>query len=89
MVACPSLYLAGWDEVQRQLLAADPKEKTVMVLGHNPGWETMVSLLAGATDLRMTTANAALLTVEASDWQEALVLEGCWHLEALVRPKEI
>lgn len=81
-------YHAGLDAVRVQLMQLEASISTVMVIGHNPGWETMVDRLSGE-DVRMTTANAALLTVEASDWSEAAVMDGCWQLHEILRPKEL
>ena len=59
---------------------------TLLVLGHNPGWEDAVSGLCGEW-VRMTTANAALLESNADDWAEAI--EANWVLVDVLRPKEL
>lgn len=82
------LYHASLMEVRQALLDLNLPQQVVMVLGHNPGWEDMVSVLTGEY-VTMTTCNAALLSVEADDWQQAMLLESCWHLHHLVRPREL
>ncbi len=82
------LYLAGVAAVRAQLGPIADTVRTVLVLGHNPGWEEVVQRLAGVME-PLGTCNAALLTVEANSWQEALLLDGCWKLREVVRPKEI
>ena len=59
---------------------------TVLVLGHNPGWEDAMAELAGQW-VRMTTANAALLESDMNDWAE--IIEGNWVLVDILRPKEL
>ena len=59
---------------------------TLLVLGHNPGWEDAVADLSGKW-VRMTTANAALLESDAGDWAEAM--EANWALVGVLRPKEL
>ena len=59
---------------------------TLLVLGHNPGWEDAVADLSGQW-IRMTTANAALLESDADDWAESM--EANWVLVDVLRPKEL
>jgi len=59
---------------------------TLLVLGHNPGWEDAVADLSGQW-VRMTTANAALLESDAEDWAEAM--QANWILVEVLRPKEL
>ncbi len=56
---------------------------TVLVLGHNPGWEDALAHLGHAA--RFTTCNAALLESPATDWASAL--DGPWTLVELIRPR--
>ncbi len=83
-----ALYGAGYREVQSTLGKLDAGVCTAMVIGHNPGWEELVETLTGA-DHRMTTSNAALLTIEADGWKQAMKRRGCWQLHQLLRPKEL
>ncbi len=71
----------------RDAAATWPSEvETVLVLGHNPGWEMALYQLSAA-DAPMTTGNAALLEGEGDSWDEAL--RGDWHLVELIRPREL
>ena len=58
------LYLAGPNEVESALRPLPDEVDTAMVLGHNNGWEEVVAWLS-RNPVTMTTANAALLSVEA------------------------
>ena len=83
-----ALYHAGLSDVRDEAESVLPDVGTLMVVGHNPGWESMASTLAG-TDVVMTTCNAALLEVEAETWPEALAMDSCWSLFEHVRPREL
>ncbi|HBP23622.1 MAG TPA: hypothetical protein DEA08_38325 [Planctomycetes bacterium] len=82
------LYLAGPNEVESALRPLPDEVDTAMVLGHNNGWEEVVAWLS-RNPVTMTTANAALLSVEAPTWEDALDRMGEWTLHQVVRPKEL
>jgi phosphohistidine phosphatase SixA len=82
------LYHAGIGAVRDELARVPDEVKTVMVIGHNPGWEGVVDALSGE-DVGMTTCNAALLSVETDSWAEAAMLDSCWKLHRVIRPKEL
>ncbi len=82
------LYHAGPYALEEVLRAAPNAVHRIMAIGHNPGWEEVVYWLCGEPT-SMTTANAALLSVEAESWSEALRASGEWHLHEVVRPREI
>jgi len=82
------LYLAGVDAIQAAVGRLPDDVETVLVLGHNPGWEDAVTALTGE-ETRMTTANVALLELEGATWAEALGREGEWRQVELIRPKEL
>lgn len=80
------LYHAGLDDILDALGKLSDKVKTVMVIGHNPGWEEAVSRLTGK-DVQMTTCNAAMLSLDAKSWKDASKKK--WKLEQLIRPKDL
>lgn len=84
----PRLYMAGPEEVQALAGRTPEHVDTLLVLGHNPGWEVTLTWLCGARDA-MTTANAALLLSAAPTWQQAFESPGGFDLEVLLRPKEL
>lgn len=63
----------------------DDKYSTVMLVGHNRGWEEAASSFAKQT-VRLKTACAALLQVSGSAWSEVLTDEAEWQLEKLIGP---
>lgn len=81
------LYLAGLGAIAEAAGKLPDDVSTVMLIGHNPGWEEAATILVGR-EIEMTTCNAALLSLEANSWREALAREGAWTLEHLLRPKE-
>ncbi|MBL4849168.1 MAG: histidine phosphatase family protein [Planctomycetes bacterium] len=87
------LYLAGPSDVQAALARVPDSVETVMVLGHNEGWEDVVTWLSGCSE-RLTTANAALLSWRPAaggpeSWSAALADAPGWTLHQVVRPKEL
>ncbi len=86
VVFVDSLYLGGLAEIRVSAEGWSKTHQTVLVLGHNPGWERAVEALA-SVPTRLTTANAALLVGAGGSWSDAL--SGPWILEDVVRPKEL
>lgn len=83
----PSFYLAGPDVVCEALSDLPAELGTVMVVGHNPGWEQLVERLTGK-ERTVTTANAILLTLDASSWAEA-ARSARWRFAEHLRPKDL
>lgn len=79
------LYLGGWMPFAQ--VVGGSTGNTVLVLGHNPGWEDVVELLCGE-HVRMTTANAVLLRRDPVPWSVA-VEPDAWGLVDVLRPKEL
>ena len=84
----PSLYGAGVPEVKAALAEVGADVGTVLILGHNPGWEEVLVYLTGQ-EVRLTTANAALLDGEADSWEAATEQPEQWRLDRVIRPKEL
>ncbi len=83
-----SLYLSGLPDIRMQLSQVPDEVDSVLVLGHNPGWEAAVDWLCGAS-VMMTTANAALLEGAGDCWSDALASPRSWKLHSVLRPKEL
>ena len=79
-------YMGDLDAIHGVAARWPPEIGTVLVLGHNPGWEEALHVLAGG-DAPMTTGNAALLVGGGATWVDAL--EANWRLVALVRPRDL
>ena len=81
-----SLYHAGLSDIIDESTGWDDSLQTILVLGHNPGWQMALYDLCGE-DHEMTTANAAMLAGFGETWTDAL--SGRWELTRLLRPKEL
>lgn len=69
------LYLAGIDAARAALASVDEAVRTVLILGHNPGWEDMVTELAGRR-IELKTAHAAVFESKRDvPWAELLTFE--------------
>jgi phosphohistidine phosphatase len=82
------LYHAGVREVVSFVREIPSGPSTIMLLGHNPGWEHVVQHLSGE-EVTMKTATAALLEIEADDWNEAIRMAGGWKLLDVIYPREL
>lgn len=65
------LYLGSLSDIAHTLNQFAHDERTVCVVGHNPGFSVAAALL-GRTSVELKTACAAVLTSPASTWAEAL-----------------
>lgn len=81
-----AFYPGGLSAITNECSMLTEDTSTLLVLGHNPGWEDAVSGLCGEW-VRMTTANAALLESDADNWAQAI--EATWELVEVLRPKEL
>jgi len=63
----------------------DEKLKSVLIVGHNPGFENLVRVLTGEP-VQMPTAALAKIDLESEIW--SAIESGMGTLEFLIRPKE-
>lgn len=83
----PSLYHAG-EEAARAALCAVPDEvETVMLIGHNPGWEEALTALSGARETLPTAAVAVLERAGDEGWARLGALAAPFQLVRVLRPK--
>lgn len=80
----PGFYGAGVEAMVAAVKRMDPAVKTVLVLGHNPGWSDAIGWLSGR-QVRLAPAHAALLTLRAGSWTEGLGV-GALDLQVVVGP---
>lgn len=81
------LYLSGAMEIINALEQVPDHIETVLVLGHNPGWESALAYFSGEFH-QMTTANAALLSAEGAQWKDVL-RAGAFRLVEILRPRSL
>lgn len=63
----------------------DEKCESVMIVGHNPGFENLVRMLTGE-NISMPTAALARINLKVEKWSEIETASN--ELEFLIRPKE-
>ncbi|MFK7987618.1 MAG: histidine phosphatase family protein [Sandaracinaceae bacterium] len=80
------LYHAGPEAVGPILRAFHDKVTSVLLLGHNPGWEEVLTWLSGS-DEELKTGCAALLERDVERWADAA--GPGWQLRAMIRPREL
>lgn len=71
------LYGSGADGVVR-VASELPSVDTLMLVGHQPTWSILVSVLAGER-VEMKTATVAVLVFEIEDWAEIASIQGSLH----------
>ena len=63
----------------------DEKYNSVLIVGHNPGFENLVRVLTGEP-VQMPTAALARINIESEIW--SAIEAGMGELEFLIRPRE-
>jgi len=81
------LYMAECSTILGVLQDLPDDLKTVMVIGHNPGMEALVQLLAGKLE-SLPTASIAYLQVKIDHWKE-LNKEADIKLKKIWRPRDL
>ena len=84
------LYHGGLGEIQTAIINLSPEmlqKQTIMVLGHNPGWNEAIYWLSH-TDLRLTTANIVVLEHASESWISA-IQDAEWRFLFHFQPKTI
>ena len=79
------LYHAGVSELATELVNLPDETTTVLTLGHNPGWESVVYRLSGRY-VAMKTSYAALLETDADNWPTSLSNGAVWDLVNVLKP---
>ena len=80
------IYEAAVSQLLEVISQVDNDRKSVLLVGHNPGIEGLLTLLTGE-DVRVTTANLARIKLKATKWSANLANKGT--LDWIIRPKEI
>jgi phosphohistidine phosphatase len=79
------IYEASATRLLEVVSQIEKEMRTVLLVGHNPGFEELITALTGRTET-MPTAALAKITSKVSNW--ANVIKG-GTLEWVVRPKEL
>jgi len=79
-----AMYEADVEQLLSIITRLDPQFRSVMLVGHNPGFEELVAVLCamtGSSGLRMPTATLAHITFHQPDWHA--IRPGTGQLEGL------
>jgi phosphohistidine phosphatase len=85
--ATRSLYLAGPNDLLREIRSADDAADVLLLVGHQPGWGETVGRLIGGATVRFPTAALARVDVDVARWTEVAFKTG--ELVWLVPPKAL
>lgn len=80
----PRLYGTGSDMVV-QVAAAAPQVGCLMLVGHQPTWSILVSVLTG-DQIEMKTATVASIGFDIDEWSELAAAQGT--VDAVYRPRD-
>jgi phosphohistidine phosphatase len=80
------IYEASPQTLVKVLSAVDDKAGSAMVVGHNPGMEGLIRLLAGET-AAIPTAALAVIDLDIENWSKIDHMSGT--LVEVLRPKEV
>jgi len=80
------IYEATVSQLLEVISQVDNDREHVLLVGHNPGMEELLTLLTGE-HLRVTTANLSRIKIQATKWSDSLANTGT--LDWIIRPKEI
>jgi phosphohistidine phosphatase len=91
----PRIYEAPADRILKVVREVESQVRTLLMVGHNPGFEDLAKLLIGHGDRyafarmarRYPTAGLAVLDFAAEDWGE--VKPGTGRLDRFVTPKSL
>ncbi len=82
------LYLARPQDVCDAIRDVADDVQTLLMLGHNPGWEDALTYLGGV-EHALKTADAALLEAEGERWADLVASPGAFELIRVVRAREV
>ncbi len=84
----PAFYHGGTEALRTALAEVPDEIGSVLVLGHNPGWEEAVGWFTGGSII-LKTACAALLENDNPSWPAAIAERGVWRVHTVIRPGEV
>ena len=83
-IPCSPLYHGRIEQIRRCVREHVREESTVLLLGHNPGWEDAVEALTGRFET-LRTANVVLMS-HPEAWPVAMDRSD-WELHDVLRPR--
>lgn len=80
----PTLYGTGADAAV-QVAAAAPDVDRLMLVGHQPTWSILVSVLTGGS-VEMKTATVAVIDFDIDEWKALASVRG--HIASVIQPSD-
>jgi len=80
------IYSATWLDLLRVIAGIEDEKASVLLIGHNPGFEETVYRL---TDKRITMPTAALIKMNLDIERWSNVQELCGGFEWIIKPKDL
>ena len=80
-----SLYLAGIGSLLGELMTVAESVASVLLIGHNPGLETLVQFMSGE-QVMLTEATVVILTHPGGTWLDDVAEPHSWKLSQILRP---
>jgi len=87
IVFTDALYMAEPKDILSAIIDHAKNQKTVLIIGHNPGSEAFLQILTGKVE-SLPTASIAYITAKIDKWKDIAKCEGV-KLKKLWRPKDI
>jgi len=87
IVFTDALYMAEPKDILSAIIDHAKNQKTVLIIGHNPGSEALLQILTGKVE-SLPTASIAYITAKIDKWKDISKCEDV-KLKKLWRPKDI
>jgi phosphohistidine phosphatase len=81
------IYEASLEQLLEVVSGLSDEYATVLLVGHNPGFEELSDALSGRSDSVLKTCSMALLNTDADSWTASA--EGSFALEEIIHPAEV
>lgn len=80
------IYEASTDDLLRVIADAEDEHASILIVGHNPGLENLLTHFTGEVHT-MPTAALAALTLDAASWRD--VRDAVARLDWFVKPRDL
>lgn len=77
-----TLYLGEWQDI-KGVLESVREPKTVLLVGHNPGFSNSITYLT-CHEVMLSPGEAACIEFSGETWEEALLSSGLWELKQVI-----
>lgn len=83
-----NFYFGNYNDVLKTVKSTSDNFENMMIVGHNPTWETLVNRLKTDNNyFEMTTANLVIITFQVEKWQD--ISEKSGKTQLILKPKDV